>query len=380
MPKVTLREKPIGQGKLSLYLDFYPPLPHPQTGKPSRREFLRLYLYASPQDQLERRHNKTTRAQAVSLCAERQLAIQEQRYNFLIDKKRHVNFLHYLQHLAQSKAPSQSVASAALWRNMLARLKTFTGGKIPLEQVNKHFCEAFKNFLSTAPRQGGTKPLSASAAQAYFATFKTALKLAYEQGLLPNNPAGKVSGISVSAPARAFLTLEELHSLQATPCQEALLSRAALFSALTGLRYTDLQQLTWQQVHYSKAVGYYLRFKQQKTGQQETMPIASAAHAMLGQASKGPVFAGLPRRLTYHHNRRLQAWVAAAGIEKKITFHCFRHTFATLQLTLGVDIYTVSKLLGHRSLSATQIYGRIIDTKKKAAAEQLGTAWEEAHR
>ena len=65
-----------------------------------------------------------------------------------------------------------------------------------------------------------------------------------------------------------------------------------------------------------------------------------------------------------------------AGIKKDITFHCFRHSFATLQLTLGVDIYTVSKLLGHKSLKMTQIYARIIDKKKQSAAGQLAAAWE----
>ncbi len=60
-----------------------------------------------------------------------------------------------------------------------------------------------------------------------------------------------------------------------------------------------------------------------------------------------------------------------AGIEKHITFHCARHTYATLQLSLGTDIYTVSKLLGHENLRTTEVYAKIIDEKKQEAASKI---------
>ena len=71
------------------------------------------------------------------------------------------------------------------------------------------------------------------------------------------------------------------------------------------------------------------------------------------------------------HNLKLQQWMLRAGISKTITFHCARHTYATLQLTLGTDIYTVSKLLGHKELKTTQVYAKIIDDKKKEAAGKI---------
>ncbi|MCB0537648.1 MAG: integrase catalytic domain-containing protein, partial [Bacteroidetes bacterium] len=67
----------------------------------------------------------------------------------------------------------------------------------------------------------------------------------------------------------------------------------------------------------------------------------------------------------------LKEWLWEAGIKKKITFHCARHTYATLQLTMGTDIYTVSKLLGHRNLSTTEIYAKVINEKKVEAANKI---------
>ena len=67
----------------------------------------------------------------------------------------------------------------------------------------------------------------------------------------------------------------------------------------------------------------------------------------------------------------LLAWIKAAGIRKHITFHCFRHTFATLQIALGTDIYTVSKMLTHKSVKTTQIYADLVNSKKRESANRI---------
>ena len=92
---------------------------------------------------------------------------------------------------------------------------------------------------------------------------------------------------------------------------------------------------------------------------------------MLGEEKEKTerVFKGL--KYSAWHNVKLAQWVLRAGITKNITFHCARHTYATLQLTMGTDIYTVSKLLGHRELKTTQIYAKVIDNKKKEAANKI---------
>ena len=100
-------------------------------------------------------------------------------------------------------------------------------------------------------------------------------------------------------------------------------------------------------------------------------PISEQAFELLGERTipDERVFVGL--KYSAWHNLKLQQWVMKAGISKTITFHCARHTYATLQLTLGTDIYTVSKLLGHKDLKTTQIYAKIIDERKKEAANKI---------
>ena len=70
-------------------------------------------------------------------------------------------------------------------------------------------------------------------------------------------------------------------------------------------------------------------------------------------------------------SKPLKRWIQSAGITKHITFHCFRHTYATLQLASGTDIYTVSKMLGHTNVRTTQVYTKVVDKKKEDAANAI---------
>lgn len=101
------------------------------------------------------------------------------------------------------------------------------------------------------------------------------------------------------------------------------------------------------------------------------MPISEQAYNLLGERKEPTiqVFQGL----TYsaYSNKHLYQWIGAGGISKDITFHCFRHTFATLQFSKGTDIYTVSKMLGHWELKTTQIYAKIIDQAKLTTADKI---------
>lgn len=237
--------------------------------------------------------------------------------------------------------------------------------------TSKSFCNDFKEFLQKEPNFAATKKqLANNSAVAYFTIFKTVVKRAYEKGLFKENPAARVKAIAKKDTRREYLNLEELQTLARTESDLPVLKNACLFSALTGLRYSDIENLTWANVR-TTGKDYYLRFKQQKTSGEETLPISRQAYELLGEpkAATDKVFAGL--LYSSWQNMKIQQWAYKAGITKTITFHCFRHTYATLQLSLGTDIYTVSKMLGHRSLSTTQVYAKIVDKSKRDAADKI---------
>lgn len=250
-------------------------------------------------------------------------------------------------------------------------LKIFAkGDTILFSQIDLKLIESFRMFLLNAPQGGGKKGvISQNTASTYFSIFKAALKQAFIDGYLTVDIGAKVKGIQGQESRREYLTIDELNRLAQTPC-DPLLKRAALFSALTGLRHCDIQKLKWSEIEVFNG-SYRLNFTQQKTKGVEYMPISEQAFQLCGERKDGEqlVFAGLPDPSWI--NRPIKKWVAEAGITKHITYHCFRHSYATLQLAGGTDIYTVSKMLGHTNVRTTQVYAKVVDAKKEEATKTI---------
>jgi integrase len=371
--KVKLRQKKISEGRQSLYLDFYPAIPHPETGEPTRREFLKMYLFDKPKDFIDKQHNKETIQLAEQIRQKRENHINKpeiytgyEKEQLKIKELGEQNFVEYFKTLTDKRKAS----NYDNWVSAYKYLETFTKGVLKFADLNEKFCNEFKEYLLTTKSNKSSKvTLSQNSAVSYFNKLKASLKQAYKDGYLPSDLNGRIQTIKYAETHRNFLTIEELNNLVKTDCINPLLKRAALFSALTGLRFSDIKYLVWAELEFIEGNGYFIQFKQQKTKGVEMMPISEQAYSLLGEP-KGPtntVFAGL--NYSAHENKNLSKWIEAAGITKDITFHCFRHTFATLQLSGGTDIYTVSKMLGHRELKTTQIYAKIIDQTKREAAD-----------
>ena len=368
--KVSLRKKEISGNRQSLYLDFYPAITNPDTGKLTRREFLKLYIFDKPKNQIEKDCNKETLQLAENIRAKRQLEIQANDFGFITAKtKAKIDFVHFFKEIVESKTGTNKNS----WQTVYNYLEMFTDGNLPISELNVNFCNDFRSYLLTAKRQRGiqSERITENSARTYFSKFKSALKQAYKKGLTDKDLSTLVDGVKEPETKREYLTLEELQKLSEIPCTIPLLKNAAIFSALTGLRFSDISKLVWSEVRYSEMNGYYLQFRQKKTKGFETLPISKQAFELLGKPGEPSeqVFTGL--KYSAYVNVHLKQWILRAGITRNITFHSFRHTFATLQLSYGTDIYTVSKLLGHRDLKTTQIYANIIDQKKREAVNRI---------
>jgi integrase len=378
--KASLREKKISKGRKSLYLDFYPPIPHPETGEPTRREFLGLYIFEKPKTPIDKQHNTDTlkigegiRQKRENFLNKPEIYNQYEKEQLRLKELGEQCFIEYFRKLANKRKASNHDN----WVSALNYLETFTNGGLKFTDLNQKFLEDFKeHLLTTKSNRSNKTTLSQNSAVSYFNKVKAALKQAHKDGILQTDLNSKVKPIKAAETRREHLTLDELNKLAKTDCNNPLLKRAALFSAITGLRFSDIQKMTWSELEYMNGQGYFLNFNQKKTKGVEVLPISEQAYSFTEGAENPkdmpqdkPVFKGL--KYSAYHNKHLFQWIGAAGITKDITFHCFRHTFATLQLFSGTDIYTVSKMLGHKDLKTTQVYAKIVDEAKRTAANKI---------
>lgn len=292
----------------------------------------------------------------------------------MVEKKARgqADFIEYFGKQAAKRHKNDSKSIGVNWDRAHDLLKIFTKEKpLPFAQIDMHLIESFRDFLLKAPR-GGNKSgtISQNTASTYFTLFKAALHQAFIDSYFDVDIAAKVKGISGVESRREYLTIEELNKLAATPCEYPMLKKAAFFSALTGLRHSDIRKMTWKELSV-EGDHYRINFTQRKTGGVEYMPISEQAYLICGEPAEPDrlVFEGLQDPSWI--NRPVKKWIEAAGIKKHITFHCFRHSYATNQLTEGTDLYTVSKMLGHTNIRTTQIYAKVVDSKKEEAAQAI---------
>jgi len=363
--KVTLRQRQKGD-TISLYLEYY------QDGKRDY-EYLQLYLIPKPGQggltKAQKEENRKTLALAEAIRSKRLLQIKNDEFGFRDTDRAKGSFLAYFERLTNKRR--DSLGNYGNWDSVLKHLQKFTMNGIAFKDMNKAWLEDFKYYLQFEAKSKTGKRLSQNSQCSYYSKVSAALKEAVKDGILLTNPAAQVGGIKHDDPSREFLTLEELQAAAKKDCDMPLLKNAFIFSALTGLRWSDIEKLVWSEIHHSDQSGYYIRFRQKKTKGAETLPISEQAYQLLGERGKldDKVFEGL--HYSAWNNLKLREWVMKAGITKHITFHCARHTYATLQITLGTDIYTVSKLLGHRHLKTTEVYAKVIDHKKQEAAQKI---------
>jgi integrase len=362
--KVTLRQRQKGN-KVSLYLEYY---------EYGRREYEYLNLYLTPaldQGTLPkniRDENKKILDLAESIRSKRFLEAKNNIYGFKDKEKVKGSFKQFFSNLAEMK--KESLGNYGNWNAVRIYISQYCPKDVSFERVNKEWVQGFKDYLDTAKTKHGT-PLSLNSKYSYFNKLIAALNQAVKEEIIPTNPAYMVEPFPQDETEREFLTLDELTKLAFTPCNNEILRKMFLFSCITGLRWGDVEKLTWREIQHSKENGYYIRFKQEKTSGAETLPVSEEARTLCGEEGKpdDQVFEGLA--YGNWNKTHLKKWLRDAGITKHITFHCARHTFATLQLTLGTDIYTVSKMLGHKNLSTTEIYAKVINEKKVEAAKRI---------
>ena len=359
--KVTLRKRAVRDNKLSLYLDYYPPIRIPETMKESRRESLGIYIYKSPKNQMELEFNRDMLDKAEAIRCMRQSAIISEEYGFFDKHKMKGDFLAYFEEMASKKNQK--------WKYVYNHFYNFVGGKCTFGEVTVVLCRKFgEHLIGSAQLARKGKSLSQNSASGYFSTFRALLKIAFRDKRIKENVNEYLESIKWESTEREHLTHEELVQLANTQCDNDVLKRASLFSCLTGLRISDILKLDWSEIVKAPDGGYNIRLRTQKTKRFATLPISFEALELCGEREEGLVFKGLQRS---HTQAPLKKWLKSAGINKHFSFHCFRHSYAVLQIAFGADIYTVSKMMTHANVATTQIYADLVSEKKRESSNRI---------
>lgn len=356
---VKIRQRKIQNGNISLYLDIY--------RKGVRNfEFLKLYLVPET-TRADKEKNKETMRLAEAIKAKRIVEIQNNEYGFRNDRKS-TKFFEYFLRLCEEKNTAGNIGN---WNSCYKHLLIYEKNRnITFDEIDTEWVKGFRDYLDNAnyarTEATNNRKIALNSKYSYFNKLKACLRQAFEDMIISYNPAVSVKGYDQMESTRMYLTIQEVKRLAETRCKSEIVKRTFLFSCLTGLRRSDIERLTWGNVHQQ---GEFTRiiFRQKKTQGQEYLDINRQASDLMGERRESHelVFGKLP--CFDYVNNTIRQWVATAGIDKDITFHCGRHTFATMMLDLDTDIYTVSKLLGHREISTTQIYAKIMDKNKQNA-------------
>lgn len=366
---VRIRFKKLANGSVSVYLAI---------NVNGRRTYDYLKLYLVPEtDQTAKLQNRQTMEAVYAIKAQRILQITNGAAGIKKDLRNKMRLVDWLK-IYQDRQVNKGKRGAKRWvRTMIFVIEGYDGGKdATLADIDHQWLTDFMIYLMNDYVTYKKTKLTNGTVDNYLRCLKAAFNVAVEEGIMPTNPmlALDRSHLKGTTYEREFLSVEEVKKLIDTPCRRPDIKGAFLFSCFCGLRISDVRSLQWKHV-VTAGEKMYLKITQFKTRRPLTIPLSrQAIKWMPERADAGEddyIFPPLSKNMTV-----LDDWAKEAGINKHITFHVSRHTFATMELTMGADIYTTSKLLGHTSVATTQIYAKVINSKKEEAVSLLDSAFE----
>ena len=372
---IKLRWDKKADGRESAYLDFY------SHGR-RKKEFLKIYRGGS----LSAKESKNNEKLALAILKKRIDDYNNGRAG-VISSRDHRNFVQYMRELADKRNKNTRLS----WLNAINHIKIYDQREdLSLADIDEAWCKGFFEYLMTkavrhASNRGkevncqhgcrakkeAVKIISPNTAKNYYNKLRNCIHDAIDEGLINEDPTKVIDKIKSRESHREYLDIEEVKLLMRTPYTNDVVCRAFLFSCITGLRVSDVRSLRWDMVR--KFNGFArIDFSQTKTKGQVYLDIPQMAIDFMGEPAEDPsalIFSPMPTNTNY--NDSLIRWVKSAGINKHITFHCSRHTAAVSLLTADADLYTVSKILGHSRIATTEIYAKIVDSKRREAMQNL---------
>lgn len=389
----------LNDGRDSLYLEFYFGFEtvESKNGKIYKKanrhsERLDLYLWQAPRTPQERKHNKETLDTAKRIRFERGQELLEDAEGYRLRQNKNVDMIDWMRSYYESYRyndkrhiksalysfidslidPGCKLVPQPEWSDKKKadaekeKAERITALTLKPQQLTKAMIAEYADYLQR--RYHGEGPHTT------FKRFKKIIKAAVEADILRKNPCDGISiKIDNGALKKEILSVEEMRQLIAThyPGENPDIRRAFIFCLYCGLRWCDVKDLTFANVDFSNRL---LKFEQAKTKGRSSasgvvIPLNDGLLNLIGKGNRNDRIFPLPSHTMCL--KALRHWTARAGIDKHITWHCARHSFAVNILNNGANIKTVASLLGHSGLSQTEKYTRAIDSLKEAAINSL---------
>lgn len=400
-----LVQKELSSGKISLYLEYYigreytPKLNEvgepmyytsgKMAGEPMykihherKKEALNLYLIAKPRTPEERQQNKDTLLLAESIRHHKEQDFLQDRKGYSLTINRDTDIIQFFEnYLANYTKQDKRVISQSINRfkaylqierpnfvhKFIRNGEEICTYSLNTAGYNKKLVEGFMEYLERNSEGEG--------ASTTFKRFKKMSKAAFDSGYIKSNPC---EDLTIKRPkpelTKDVLTADEIAQLLSTHYvgENTEIQRAFVFSLFTGLRYCDVKEIEYQNIKPNKKGIMCVIFKQQKTGSKAEIPLREDILQMIsrpeGAMDDERIF-NLPSHTMCL--KGLRHWTKKAGIDKHITWHCARHSFATNLLTNGANIKVVAELLGHSGLEHVNVYVKALEEQKRDAVNSL---------
>lgn len=381
--KVEIKERKLTAGNRSLYLEYY---------EKGFRKKENLHLYLVPDDAPNARkingqtYNKAREIQAQRILNPPSFESKKKKPEEN-ERAKTMTWLQWCDDYIQSAIDSENCKKmiqhkGVVRKRIAAYLKQVRKPDILLKDVNRDTISGlFKYMREDYRNPGQIKADGGKLADFTLVLFEETVKAIFNKavrdGLIPFNPVqdlAKEERFHVPDKHREYLTTDELKRFLAVETQtqaEQTVQKAFGFSCMTGLRLGDMQRLRWSDI---KTIGEVqaVSIIQHKTKQLVTVPLNELALSLLpprpDNGEDGIIFPLVKKPDNVaKYVRRIKE---KAGIEKDFTYHSSRHSAATLAITAGAELYSVSKILGHGSIVSTQVYASV-NMEKKAEAVNL---------
>lgn len=378
--KITIRTRALKTGSRSIYLDFY------EKGE-RWSEYLNLFLV--PDDAPDaRRLNDASMAKANEIKSKRLLDIGEDEMetdggkSIQLPKRIFTDWLDdYIEEIRRN--PSYSQSTYHNHRSTVNIIKEYLKyrrrPRYLMSKIDKKFVAGLLDFMKNTYRNtkspDNPKEMSQHTLYLHQTTLVRMFNAAVKEGVMNSNPfysLGKHERIARQQAERDYLTKEELLALAEAPTTNETTKRAFMFCCFTGLRYSDVCTLAWRDIKQVDS-GLVISIRaMRKTGKQITIPLNQSALKWLPDRNGcKPGQKVFDMTCLSACDRCLKKSATAAGIDKNVSYHTSRHTFATLSLAAGGDLYTVGKLLGHSDIHTTQIYADVVMETKIEAVNRI---------